>query len=114
MQDCLFCKIINKEIPADIVYEDEQVLVFKDISPMAPVHLIIVTKKHIPTLADMDEKDTLLIGRVQLTAARLAVEMGLTEGGFRLVNNCGHDGGQTVMHIHYHLLAGRPFNWPPG
>lgn len=114
MQDCLFCKIINREIPAEIVYEDEQVLVFKDINPMAPVHLVIIPKKHIPTLADMDENDTLLIGRVQLTAARLAVEMGLNDGGFRLVSNCGRDGGQTVMHIHYHLLAGRPFTWPPG
>jgi histidine triad (HIT) family protein len=114
MQDCLFCKIINKEIPAEIVYEDEQVLAFKDINPMAPVHLIIIPKKHIPTLPDMDEKDTLLMGQVQLTAARLAVNMGLTEGGFRLVSNCGHDAQQTVMHIHYHLLAGRNLNWPPG
>jgi histidine triad (HIT) family protein len=114
MQDCLFCKIINREIPADIVYEDEQVLAFKDINPMAPVHLIIIPKKHIPTLADIDEKDTLLMGQVQLTAARLAVKMGLAQGGFRLVNNCGQDAQQTVMHIHYHLLAGRILNWPPG
>ncbi|TEB07223.1 HIT-like protein [Pelotomaculum schinkii] len=114
MQDCLFCKIIKKEIPAEIAYEDEQVLVFKDINPMAPVHLIIIPKKHIPALADMDEKDTFLMGQIQLTAARLAVKMGLAEEGFRLVNNCGRDAQQTVMHIHYHLLAGRPLNWPPG
>ncbi|HBC92874.1 MAG TPA: histidine triad nucleotide-binding protein [Pelotomaculum sp.] len=114
MQDCLFCKIIKKEIPAEIVYEDEQVLVFKDINPMAPVHLIIIPQKHIPALADMDEKDTFLMGQIQLTAARLAVKMGLAEEGFRLVNNCGRSAQQTVMHIHYHLLAGRHLNWPPG
>jgi len=114
MQDCLFCKIIKKELPAEIVYEDEQVLVFKDINPMAPVHLLIIPKKHITTLTDMDEEDTLLMGQVQLTAARLAVDMGFADGGFRLVNNCGQDAGQLVMHIHYHLLAGRPLNWPPG
>lgn len=114
MQDCLFCKIANKEIPAEIVYEDDQALVFKDINPVAPVHLVIIPRKHIPSLADMDEKDTLLIGQVQLTAARLAHKMGLVEKGFRLVNNCGRDAQQTVMHIHYHLLAGRHFNWPPG
>lgn len=114
MQDCLFCKIITKELPADIVYEDEQLLVFKDINPMAPVHLLIIPKKHIPALAGMDEGDTLLMGQIQLTAARLAVEMGFADRGFRLVNNCGQDAGQLVMHIHYHLLAGRPLNWPPG
>jgi histidine triad (HIT) family protein len=113
MQDCIFCKIINKDIPSEIVYEDDQVLAFKDINPVAPVHLVIIPKKHIPALVDMDEKDTLLMGQVQLTAARLAVKMGLTEG-FRLVNNCGRDAQQIVKHIHYHMLAGRPFNWPPG
>lgn len=114
MQDCLFCKIINREIPADIVYEDEKVLVSKDINPVAPVHLLVIPKKHIPTLADMDEDDILLLGHVQLTAARLAKEKGFAEEGFRLVNNCGHAAGQLVMHIHYHLLAGRTLNWPPG
>lgn len=113
MQDCIFCKIINKEIPADIVFEDEQVLAFKDINPVAPVHLVIIPKKHIATLADIDEKDTFLMGQIQLTAARLADKMGLKEG-FRLVNNCGRDAQQVVMHIHYHLLAGRSLNWPPG
>ncbi|MDD4238194.1 MAG: histidine triad nucleotide-binding protein [Desulfotomaculaceae bacterium] len=114
MQDCLFCKIVKKEIPADIVYENERVLVFKDINPIAPVHLLVIPKKHISTLTDMDKEDTLLMGQVQLTAARLAVEMGFAEGGFRLVNNCGRGAGQLVMHIHYHLLAGRPLSWPPG
>jgi histidine triad (HIT) family protein len=113
MQDCIFCKIINKDIPSEIVYEDDQVLAFKDINPVAPVHLVIIPKKHIPALVDMDEKDTLLMGQVQLTAARLAVKMGLAEG-FRLVNNCGRDAQQIVKHIHYHMLAGRPLNWPPG
>lgn len=114
MQDCLFCKIINREIPADIVYEDEKVLVFKDIKPEAPVHLLIIPKKHIPTLTDVIEEDILLLGHVQLTAARLAAEKGFAAGGYRLVSNCGRDGGQLVMHIHYHLLAGRTLNWPPG
>ncbi len=114
MQDCIFCKIVKKEIPSEIVYEDEQVLVFKDVNPAAPVHLILIPKKHLSSLFDITEEDTGIMGRIQLVASRLARELGLLEGGFRLVSNCGRDAEQEVAHIHYHLLAGRSLKWPPG
>ncbi|HPU35890.1 MAG TPA: histidine triad nucleotide-binding protein [Bacillota bacterium] len=114
MQDCIFCKIANREIPADIVYENEKVLVFKDINPAAPVHLLVIPKKHISTLFDLSEGDSDIMGQVQLASVRVARELNLGEQGFRLVCNCGREAGQEVMHIHYHLLAGRPFKWPPG
>lgn len=114
MQDCIFCKIINKEIPAEIVYEDDYVMAFKDLKPEAPVHLLLIPKKHIPTFFDLTEEDAEIIGRVQLAAGRVARELGLAERGFRLVSNCGRDAEQLVMHVHYHLLAGRPLKWPPG
>ena len=106
MQDCIFCKIANREIPADIVYENEQVLVFKDVNPAAPVHLLVIPKKHIPTLFDLSEEDSGILGQVQLVVARVARELNLGEKGFRLVSNCGREAGQVFMHIHYHLLAG--------
>ncbi len=114
MQDCIFCKMVNKEIPSEIVYEDEHILVFKDIKPVAPVHLLLIPKRHIPSLLDLDEEDVAVIGRIQMKCAHLAREMGLDEQGFRVVCNCGPDAGQIVMHIHYHLLAGRLLKWPPG
>lgn len=114
MQDCIFCKIISKEIPAEIVYEDETVLVFKDIRPAAPVHLLLIPKKHIPTFLDAEPEDAQLLGQIQLVAAKLARQLGLQESGFRLVSNYGEDAGQLVFHIHYHLLAGRTLQWPPG
>lgn len=114
MQDCIFCKIAKKEIAADVVYEDEQVLVFKDIKPVAPIHLLLIPKKHIPTLFDYDDGDSGLIGHIHRVAVGMAREMGLSNGGFRLVNNCGRDAGQMVYHIHFHLIAGRPLQWPPG
>lgn len=114
MQDCIFCKIVKKELPAEIVYEDESILVFEDIKPEAPVHLLLIPKKHISSLLELDEEDVNLAGLIQLTAARIAREMGLAERGFRLVCNCGRDSGQLVYHIHYHLLAGRALKWPPG
>ncbi len=114
MEDCLFCKIVKKEIPAQIVSEDENILVFKDVNPQAPVHLLLIPKKHIPSLLELQEDDRDLFGSIQLTATRLAKEMGLAESGFRLVCNCGRDSGQLVHHIHYHLLAGRAMKWPPG
>lgn len=113
MQDCIFCKIVKKEIPADIVYEDENVMAFKDINPAAPTHLLFIPKKHIPTLFDMDEENGQLMGDLHRAIASVAREMGL-ESGFRLVSNCNEDAGQLVFHVHYHLLAGRPFKWPPG
>ncbi|MCL4440893.1 MAG: histidine triad nucleotide-binding protein [Firmicutes bacterium] len=112
-QDCIFCKIINKEIPAEIVYENDSVLVFKDIRPVAPVHLLLIPKKHIPTFFDLEEKDSGIMGDLQLAAGRVAREMGL-EKGFRLISNCNQDAGQLVFHIHYHLIGGRPLHWPPG
>ena len=113
MQDCIFCKIINKEIPAEIVYENDSVLVFKDVKPAAPVHLLLIPKKHIPTFFDLEEKDSVIMGDLQLAAGRVAREMGL-EKGFRLISNCNQDAGQLVFHIHYHLMGGRPLHWPPG
>lgn len=114
MQDCIFCRIVNGELPASVVYEDELVTVFKDIKPVAPVHLLIIPKKHIESLLALQGEDAPLAGHIQLVAGRVARQMGLEEGGFRLVCNCGRDAGQVVWHIHYHLLAGRPMQWPPG
>lgn len=112
--ECLFCKIINREIPANIVYEDEHVLAFNDIGPQAPTHQLIIPKKHISTLNDIEEPDLATIGRLQLTAAKLAREQGFDEDGYRVVMNCNEMGGQTVYHIHMHLMGGRIFTWPPG
>jgi histidine triad (HIT) family protein len=112
--DCLFCKIINREIPADIVFEDDEVLAFNDINPQAPTHIVIVPKKHIATLNDIEEGDLALVGRLQYTAARLAEERGFAEDGYRVVMNCNDQGGQTVYHIHMHLMGGRRFTWPAG
>lgn len=112
--DCIFCKIINKEIPAQVVYEDELMLAFKDINPVAPVHILLIPKKHIPTLSDLQPEDSNIMGHIIYTAQKLAGELGLEEQGFRLVANCKEQAGQTVFHIHYHLLGGRLLDWPPG
>lgn len=112
--DCLFCKIINREIPADIVYEDEHVLAFNDINPQAPTHQLIIPKKHIATLNDIHADDLAAVGRLQYTAAKLAQEQGFADDGYRVVMNCNEMGGQTVYHIHMHLLGGRQFTWPAG
>ncbi|SEM60473.1 histidine triad nucleotide-binding protein [Halomonas caseinilytica] len=112
--DCLFCKIINREIPADIVYEDDDVLAFNDIDPKAPIHMLVVPKKHIATLNDIEEGDLALVGRLQYTAAHLAKEQGFADDGYRVVMNCNDQGGQTVYHIHMHLMGGRRFTWPAG
>ncbi|GAA0569595.1 histidine triad nucleotide-binding protein [Halomonas salifodinae] len=112
--DCLFCKIINREIPADIVYEDEHMLAFNDINPQAPTHMLIIPKRHIATLNDLEEADLALVGRLQYTAAKLAKEAGFAEEGYRVVMNCNEKGGQTVYHIHMHLMGGRRFTWPAG
>lgn len=114
MQDCLFCKIISGEIPAQPVFEDDRVFAFKDINPVAPVHVLIIPKKHIATLVDLSSDDSGLMGHIVTTAARIAGEMGLSEQGFRLVANCKEEGGQTVYHIHFHLIGGRQMQWPPG
>ncbi|AQS59906.1 histidine triad nucleotide-binding protein [Desulforamulus ferrireducens] len=113
MQDCLFCKIIAGEIPAQKVYEDDQVLAFKDIAPVAPVHVLIIPKQHIATLEDLTAENAELMGHILVTAAKLAKELGLAKG-YRVVSNCKEDGGQTVYHIHFHLIGGRQMQWPPG
>jgi histidine triad (HIT) family protein len=112
--NCLFCKIINKEIPAKILYENDTVLAFEDVNPQAPVHILVIPKKHIATTLDVTEEDNALIGELLQVANSLAREKGVAEPGFRTVMNCNSDAGQTVFHIHLHLLAGRPMNWPPG
>lgn len=113
MENCLFCKIITGEIPTKKVYEDDKVLAFGDINPQAPVHILIIPKKHIAGLDDVKEDDISLLGHIQIVASKLAKDNKLVDG-YRLINNCGIDGGQTVQHLHYHLLGGRTFGWPPG
>jgi histidine triad (HIT) family protein len=114
MTDCLFCKIIKGDIPATLVYEDETVIAFNDLHPQAPTHILIVPRKHISTLNHLIEIDTLTIGHMVQIAQQLANELEHGENGYRLVMNCNSDGGQTVFHIHLHLLAGRQLEWPPG
>lgn len=106
--DCIFCKIVGKEIPARIVHEDDRLVAFEDIHPKAPVHLLVVPKRHIPTLLDLGEEERLLVGDVALLAARLARSRGVAESGFRLVNNVNRDAGQVVFHLHFHVIGGRP------
>ncbi|WP_413853839.1 histidine triad nucleotide-binding protein [Candidatus Ruminimicrobium bovinum] len=113
MENCIFCKIASGEIPANKVFEDDKVIAFNDLNPQAPVHILIIPKKHIASLADITEQDTELLGHIQQVASMLAKKMNLVDG-YRLVNNCGIDGGQTVLHLHYHLMGGRTFAWPAG
>ncbi|MCP5161275.1 MAG: histidine triad nucleotide-binding protein [Hahellaceae bacterium] len=113
MAGTLFTKIINREIPADIVYEDELSLAFRDINPQAPVHLLIIPKQEIPTINDIELNDRELVGHLFLVAKKLATEMGFAEDGYRVVMNCNESAGQTVFHIHLHLLAGKTLGWPP-
>jgi histidine triad (HIT) family protein len=103
----IFTKIINKEIDADVVYEDDDVLAFRDISPKAPTHVLIIPKKEIPTVNDAEDEDAALLGKLFLTAKRIAKEEGIAESGYRLIVNCGDDGGQEVYHLHMHLVGGR-------
>lgn len=111
--DCLFCKIAAGEIPANKLYEDEHVIAFHDIAPQAPVHFLVIPKKHISTLNHLSEDDRPLAGHILFTAQRLAKQLGCDEG-FRVVMNCNEQGGQTVYHIHMHVLGQRQLNWPPG
>ena len=112
--DCLFCRIVEKKIPSKKVYEDESIFAFEDINPQAPVHILVVPKKHISTILEAKEEDNELIGRMFQTANKLAKDKGVAERGFRLVLNCNRESGQTIYHIHLHLLAGRAMHWPPG
>ncbi len=111
---CLFCKIANGEIPAKIVYQDEQLLVIEDINPAAPLHLLLIPKKHIVNTLDLLPENDELIGHLHRIAAKIATERGFAESGFRIVTNNNGDAGQSVFHIHFHLLAGRSLAWPPG
>ncbi len=112
MKDCLFCKFANKEIPADIIYEDDDFFAFKDINPKAPLHLLIIPKKHIPSINYLELGDKELIGRLFLTAQKIARGQGVFDKGYRLIINVGEDAGQTVDHLHLHLLAGKTLPWP--
>ena len=114
MSDCLFCKLVAGEIPCDQVHTDSEFLAFRDINPQAPVHVLVIPRRHIAALTDLADEDADLVGRLQVTAARIAAELGLAESGYRFVINCGTDGCQTVPHLHLHLLGGRPLSWPPG
>ncbi len=112
--DCLFCKMVSGQIKPDKVYEDSDVLAFKDINPQAPVHVLVIPKKHIATLNDLDSGHTDLTGKLIKTAVHIARESGIAESGYRTVMNCNADAGQSVFHIHLHLLGGRSMRWPPG
>jgi histidine triad (HIT) family protein len=114
MPDCLFCRLAAGEIPASIVYEDAQLVAFKDITPQAPTHVLIIPRRHIATLNDLEAGDEALVGEMTRRAAAIAKEQGLAERGYRVVFNCNADAGQTVFHIHMHLLGGRRLGWPPG
>ena len=107
MQDCIFCKIVNKEIPSTIVYEDEDVLAFNDINPVTPVHILVIPKKHIESLAEIKEEDEKLIGKIHTTIKKIANQVGILDKGFRVIVNCGEDGGQEVKHLHFHILGGK-------
>ncbi|HAM51222.1 MAG TPA: histidine triad nucleotide-binding protein [Nitrospiraceae bacterium] len=114
MSDCIFCKIIERKLPAKIVYEDGVALAFEDINPQAPVHTLIIPKKHIPTILDLKEEDNNLMTHLLTIAKRVAKDKGIAEKGFRIVTNCNPESGQAVYHIHFHVLGGRHMNWPPG
>lgn len=107
MEDCIFCKISKGEIPSEKVYEDEEVLAFKDIHPAAPIHILVIPKKHISSIIDMKKEDEAIIGRIYSVINKIAEDIGIKEKGFRVILNCGEDGGQEVKHIHFHLLAGK-------
>lgn len=111
--DCLFCKIINGEIPSNKVYEDDLVFAFRDIEPQAPTHILIIPKQHIKSAAEIDESNSAVVAHIFEVAAKIAKQEGLDDG-FRIVNNCGDSAGQTVKHLHFHLMGGREFGWPAG
>lgn len=111
--DCIFCKIINGEIPSNKVYEDDTVFAFRDIEPQAPTHILIIPKQHIKSAAEIDERNSAVVAHIFEVAAKIAKQEGLSDG-FRIVNNCGDIAGQSVKHLHFHLMGGREFGWPAG
>jgi len=114
MNDCLFCKIVKREVPASIVYEDDRVLAFNDINPQAPTHILVIPKQHVATLNDLSPDHDAMIGELVRRAAAIAKDRGLSAGGFRTVFNTNREAGQTVFHVHLHLIGGRRLTWPPG
>ncbi len=114
MEECLFCRIVSKEIPAEILFESNKLLAFKDIDPQAPVHILIIPKEHITTANDLSNKHKELLGDILLAGKKLASKYDISEDGYRMVFNCNKNGGQAVYHIHLHLLGGRQMKWPPG
>ena len=112
--DCLFCKIIDKRVPSTKVYEDDQLYAFRDVNPQAPIHILVIPRKHVATINDLDGDDASLVGKLVLKARDLAREEGIAEKGYRLVMNCNEWAGQSVFHVHLHLLSGRAMRWPPG
>jgi histidine triad (HIT) family protein len=114
MSDCLFCGIVEGKVKANLVYQDDSIVAFKDIAPKAPVHMLIIPRKHLVSVSDIAEADRALIGQIFQVAARLAREQGIANNGYRVVVNSGADAGQSVFHLHFHLLGGRQMTWPPG
>ena len=114
MTDCLFCKMVSGDIQPDVVFETDAVLAFRDINPQAPTHVLIIPKQHITSINDLQENDQATVGKLYTAAKHIAAEEGIDNTGYRVVMNCGEDGGQTVWHIHLHLLGGRHMTWPPG
>lgn len=114
MSDCIFCKIISGEIAGDVVYENEDVLAFRDLNPQAPTHILVIPRRHIATINDLQDADAELLGKMYLAAKEIAKNEGIDEAGYRTIMNCNAGAGQTVFHIHLHVLGGRQMNWPPG
>lgn len=114
MTDCIFCKIVSGDIPSEKIYEDDDVLAFRDLSPQAPVHALVIPKKHISTINDIEPEDAEVIGKMTLAAKEIARQEGMAEDGYRCVMNCNQHGGQAVYHIHLHVLGKRQMSWPPG
>ena len=112
--DCLFCKIVDKDIDANVIFESDDVIAFRDINPQAPTHVLIIPKRHISTINDLVDSDTDIVGRLYLAAKEIAAQEGIADAGYRAVMNCNAAAGQTVFHIHLHLLGGRNLSWPPG
>ena len=114
MADCLFCKMVTGDIQPDVVFEDDEVLAFRDLNPQAPTHVLLIPKAHIPTTNDLDADNVGIVGRLYLAAKQIAADEGIAEPGYRMVMNCNPGAGQSVYHLHLHLLGGRPMHWPPG
>ncbi|UCE39940.1 MAG: histidine triad nucleotide-binding protein [Candidatus Aminicenantes bacterium] len=114
MEDCLFCKIVSKKIPAELIFEDDRIVAFNDINPQAPIHILIIPKEHFASLNDVPEEQKDLLGHILIRGRQIAQNMGIHENGYRIVLNTARDSGQVVFHIHFHLLGGRHMTWPPG